>query len=131
MVFMIMLDTSFLIALAQGKDENHERADALAKEFDERTIVSDHVLLEFVTHLARRDGGENAYMAGQKLLSSDADMICIGRDDLGEALDVMKKYSLGSFADASSIVIMRKLGVKKIASFDSDFDRVAGVERIC
>ncbi len=35
-----------------------------------------------------------------------------------------------SLADASSIEIMKKYGIEKIISFDSDFDKVDDISRI-
>jgi predicted nucleic acid-binding protein len=35
-----------------------------------------------------------------------------------------------SVADSVSIAIMKRRGIKKIISFDSDFDRVKGISRI-
>jgi predicted nucleic acid-binding protein len=35
-----------------------------------------------------------------------------------------------SFDDSTSVIAMRRLGIKKIVSFDRDFDKVQGIERI-
>ena len=35
-----------------------------------------------------------------------------------------------SFADAVSVVLMQERGTQRIASFDSDFDKVRGIERL-
>jgi len=35
-----------------------------------------------------------------------------------------------SFADAVSLIVMQERGTQRIASFDADFDRVRGIERL-
>ncbi|HUK74665.1 MAG TPA: hypothetical protein VLU99_02650, partial [Nitrososphaerales archaeon] len=34
------------------------------------------------------------------------------------------------FDDSTSLVAMRRLGIKEIVSFDRDFDKVPGIERV-
>ncbi len=46
-------------------------------------------------------------------------------------MDAFLKYDGSiSLADASSIEIMKKYGIKKIISFDSDFDKANEIDRI-
>ena len=71
-----------------------------------------------------------AYRAGKQLLESDVQVVCLLQEDLMPALEIVKKYGHLDFGDASSIVAMRKTGIKRIASFDSDFDRIPGIERV-
>ena len=47
-----------------------------------------------------------------------------------EALALFLKYNQLSFADAASIALMKRIGANEIASFDSDFDRVPGIQRL-
>ena len=48
-----------------------------------------------------------------------------------KAMDTFLKYDGSiSLADASSVEIMKKYGIKKIISFDGDFDKVDEIERI-
>jgi len=47
-----------------------------------------------------------------------------------KSMDTFLKYDGSiSLADASSIEIMKKHGVKKIISFDSDFDKINEIDR--
>ncbi len=48
-----------------------------------------------------------------------------------KAMDTFLKYDGSiSLADASSVEIMKKYGLKKIISFDSDFDKEKEIDRI-
>jgi predicted nucleic acid-binding protein len=50
--------------------------------------------------------------------------------DLEQALGILKKFDKLSFCDALNLVIMERRKIKKILSFDSDFDRFPGIERV-
>ena len=55
----------------------------------------------------------------------------INEEMMEKSMDIFLKYDgLISLADASSIEIMKKHGVKKIISFDSDFDKINEIDRI-
>ena len=127
---MIFADTSFLVALARQGDENHERADELAKSLHDKVATTDQVLSEYVTLLLRKDGSRLAHEAGMKLLQSEVVMICAVHEDLPPALELVRTSPKLSMCDAISAVVMGKLKMTKVLSFDSDFDRL-GFERIC
>jgi len=127
---MIFADTSFLIALARQSDENHARADELARDPHDKVTTTDMVLSEFVTLMLRKDGSKSAHEAGMKLLQSEIVMICAVHEDLPNALELVRTNQKISMCDAVSAVVMDKLHIKKVLSFDSDFD-ILGFERIC
>jgi predicted nucleic acid-binding protein len=55
----------------------------------------------------------------------------INEEMMEKSMDTFLKYDGSiSLADASSIEIMKKHGVKKIISFDSDFDKIQEIDRI-
>jgi predicted nucleic acid-binding protein len=47
----------------------------------------------------------------------------LSRDDLNQAIAVLKKYAdmPADFADASLVAIADRLGIREIATYDSDF----------
>lgn len=50
----ILIDTSFVVALVNDKDENHEKALNLSVEFDGNpTVITDSVMLEIGNTLTR------------------------------------------------------------------------------
>lgn len=130
---MILLDTSFLLALARKTDSCNLRAKEIFGQMEERNeskAITDPIFHELVSFLIRKDGSEKAYRVGRELLESDTKRLSLFYEDLLPSLEIVKKYERLSFCDASSIVIAKKMGVRKIASFDSDFDRVPGIERL-
>jgi len=55
----------------------------------------------------------------------------INEEIMEKAMDTFLKYDGSiSLADASSIEIMKKYGINKIISFDSDFDKANEIDRI-
>jgi len=127
---MLFADTSFLIAALRVNDENHARAKEIAEKIAEKMMVSDHVLSEFLTMMARREGNKMAYEAGKNLLESEVLIVYAVQEDIPPALELVRTTPKLSMCDALSATIMKKLGVKKILSFDSDFDTL-GFERVC
>ncbi len=126
---MILLDTSFLVALFRENDEKHGRAAELVKEIKGRVAITDHIFSELITFLVAKDGNNTAYSAGKKILESEIILISVLREDMPVALKYVRKYRGISMCDALSVVVMKNMGIRKIASFDSDFDKL-GVERI-
>ena len=127
---MLFADTSFLVASLRVNDENHQRARAIAEKMDDKMMISDHVLSELLTLLAYKEGNKTAYQAGKDLLGSDVRIVHAVPEDIRPALELMRTTPKLSMCDALSATIMQKLGIKKILSFDSDFDTL-GFERIC
>ena len=127
---MILLDTAYLVALVRKNDANHERADELAKGFEEKTIISGWVFSETANYLIRKDGSTKVLPVLRHIRASDAIFVAPSDEDIKPALDLIEKYDHLSFTDASNVIVMQRLNIKKIASFDSDFDRVIGVQRI-
>lgn len=129
----IFMDSSFIIALARESDEKHERAMELRKSFDSGTafVLSDHILGEVVTFLSKRDNKEIAYKTGIALLqSSDVRMVYAEENEVKSSIEALKKMDGISFCDSLSVIMMEKHKIKKILSFDSDFDRFPRIERV-
>ncbi len=127
---MIFADTNFFIGLLDKKDKWHDQALALSESINEEMMVSDLVISESVTLAGSRSGGK----AGQKLYEFFVDNCHIeyaDEDILRGGMEVFLRYDGKlSLPDSVSVVLMRRKGISRILSFDSDFDRVDGVKRI-
>ena len=130
----IFMDSSFIIALTRESDEQHERAKELRQSIGKDTtfIISDHILGEVVTFLSKRDNKDIAFKAGIALLeSSDMLVLYADENDVKSSLGLLKKMDGISLCDSLSATMMGKHKIKKILTFDSDFDRFPGIERVC
>ena len=127
---MIFLDSSYLIALADRRDQWHRKAMKLKDKLDRKMIISDLVMSETVTVIGKRAGGK----AGRKLydfFTDSCEVVYADERLLAESMETFLKYDGKlSLADALSVVIMKRKKMAKIASFDSDFDRVRGINRV-
>ena len=114
---MIFADTSFFVALYRRKDDFHDSAAEAAKKLGESVVTTDHVLSELVTIISKKDGNKAAYEVGMALLESDVSVYYPSEEIIGESLQTIRKVPSISMCDALSSVVMRKLGIKKILSF--------------
>ena len=127
---MIFVDSSYFIALAREKDRWHKDALRLAEDINESMMISDFIVSESVTLVGSLEGGK----AGKMLYEyfTDNCKICYMNEEiLRKAIDTFLRYDGSlSLADAASVEIMKKHRIKKILSFDSDFDKITEIERI-
>ena len=127
---MIFADSSFFIAIARENDRWHKDALKLAGKIKEPLLISELIISESITMLGSFQGGK----AGKTLYEYFQDncrIEFINEEMLEKAMDTFLKYDGSiSLADASSIEIMRKHKVKKVISFDSDFDKMNEIDRI-
>jgi len=124
---MILLDSSFLVAIEVEGDENHEKAkeirDKIINGVFGETIISDYIFDETitVTFLKTKDLGK-AINVGEKLRNS-ARTIKINDDLFNISWDIFKKQknTRFSFTDCTSIAVLGNRKIKNIATFDKDF----------
>lgn len=128
---MIFVDSSYFIAVANREDRWHEEANRLTRRLERETIVvSDLVLSEAVTVVGAVLGGK----AGKETYDVIVDTCSVEYATAERCASAIALYlhydGTLSFADAFSLVVMQEAGIQKIASFDADFDRVRGIERL-
>ena len=132
----IILDTSFLIAINDSKDSNHKKANELKprvrnKEFGQ-CYISDYIFDEFATFLKAKSF-RNSFIneVGNALLSNEEIRILrVDENSFFQSWEMFKKMEKLSFTDCTTIILAKEFSIKKIASFDSDFDKVSYLERV-
>ncbi len=131
---MIFVDTGVFVALAKKTDENYQRAVAVyaaLKESGETLVLSEGIFGEVVNFLRRKEGTIMAVERGEALLQTQEVILLMQTEkEAKESLPLLKKYQFASYTDALTLSMMQSRGIKKIASFDSEFDKVPGIERI-
>lgn len=131
---MIFLDAGYLIARFRTRDEHHLRAMEISeklRETGETIITSEGVLSEFVTFMRRNDGVNVACQYGEQLRNASELSIAYSTQSEGSrALAHLRKYEFSSYTDGLSVAMMESRGLKRIVSFDSEFDRVPFIQRI-
>lgn len=129
---MILVDSSVFIALGDRKDQWHEAATALLPRMKEETIiVSDLIIAEVLTVIGKRCGGKPVEQFYHYFLDS-CDILPLDEAARDGAVRVSIRFDGRlSLSDSLSIWMMEKNGISCIISFDSDFDRVGTITRIC
>ena len=126
---MIFADSSYFIAALKKNDQWHKDALKLAGKIKEQILVSELILSESITLVGMFEGGK----IGKTLYDFFLDNCRIEYLDeeiMEKSMDTFLKYDGSiSLTDSSSIEIMKKHGVKKIISFDSDFDKIHEINR--
>ena len=133
---MVVLDSSFLVALHNATDVHHERAragmDALLTGEWGDALLPEYVFLEVVTVIALRRDRETAVRVGDLLLSA-RELEHVPCSDLFlEAFDTFRtKESAGlSFVDAAIMAIARRRGAELVATFDEGIGSCEGIRAV-
>ena len=95
-----------------------------------RARTADSVIMETVFTLQRQYKIPKGRV--RELLSPIINLpgiVLPGKDRLQKVLDLYVQYNI-SFIDAYHAVLMQRLGIGEIVTFDTDFDKIAGVSRI-
>ena len=127
----LFVDTSGWLAYFVERDQYHAQAVRVWRQLAEtrvRLVTSDYVLDELLTLLARRVGPPAAVTAGQVLLTSAlVHVVYVAPEYFLESWELFKRsdYPQASFTDTASFVIMRRLSLREVFGFDTDF-RQAG-----
>ena len=128
---MIFIDASFFIAALNKKDQWHEKAGEILPIIKtEEKVTSGLILSESVTLVGSLFGGKTGLILFEYILDNH-DVRYADKELSFNAMETFLKYDgTLSFADSVSVEIMKVLEIKRIVSFDSDFDKVDGIVRI-
>ena len=128
------LDTNILLRhLLQDHPEQSPRATACLARIELGEIkvrTADSVVFETVFTLQRQYGHPKAAVRDNLLpLLELPGIVLPGKRRLRNVFDLYVERNL-SFIDAYHVVLMQRLGLDHIVSFDRQFDRVPGVTRV-
>ena len=123
---VIFLDTSFVYALADEGDPNHERAKELfrqALESDEDLLTHNYILVESVALLQSRLRLDQALRFLRE--SEDFHIHWVTPQDHRQGVNLLKERGRRglSLVDCVSFVVMRRHRVREALAFDPDFER--------
>jgi predicted nucleic acid-binding protein len=133
-VDLVFLDTNVLLRHLLGDiPEQSARATAMIERIERlelRARLADTVIFETVFTLSRtyRQPREKIREALVALLGLRG-MVLPGKRIFRRAFDLYVDLNL-PFADAYHAALMERLEIRQVVSFDKDFDRVPGLERI-
>ncbi len=131
---MIILDSSFLIAYHNTRDAHHPNAarvmpELIAGEWG-KALLPEYVFLEVATVLlARRGLGVATKVTSTLLQAREVELVpCSAL--FFETLETFRSQPGRdlSFTDAAIVTLSRQRKIPFVATFDQDFEEVAGIE---
>ena len=124
----VFIDTSFVVALVNEKDQNHARASELSETLDGQPLITtDAVLLELGNALARNFKEQAAEIIADFLTSDEVEVVNLDATLFQRAFELYRTHTdkAWGMTDCVSFVVMRERGVTDALTSDKDF-RQAG-----
>ncbi len=122
----IFIDTLFVIALINRRDQYHQQALELAEQFDGHPLlITDVVLLEIGNALARSYKREAVEIIEQFLVAKEVDVVHLTPRlfEQGFALYKTHQDKAWGLVDCISFVVMHEAGVSQALTFDQHFSQ--------
>jgi predicted nucleic acid-binding protein len=120
----IFLDTSFVLALINERDQYHDQAERLSHKFENSSLITtDAVLLEIGNAMAKDFRAEAAAIIKVLRSSQRVKVLETGAQLFEKGLDFYEKYSdkTWGLVDCISFILMQENGVMEALTFDGDF----------
>jgi len=122
----IFVDTSFVVALVNDRDQYHDEAEALSFKFENSPLITtDAIILEIGNGLANNHRKEGAEIIEALRSSGSVEVVQIDEKLLEEGLAIYRKYDdkKWGLVDCISFAVMWKRSVTEALTFDSDFEQ--------
>lgn len=115
-----ILDTSFLFALADKSDCNHDRVSTFAQNINEPLILPVAVLPEICYLIASRLGHQAMQRFVSSTTSTTVTIESTTAEDLVRVSEILNQYadSQLDFTDAAIVAIAERLTVNRICTLD-------------
>jgi len=126
----ILVDTAYVLALVNERDQYHDRAQELADLFEGRNLlITDVVLLEIGNALARGFKKQAIEIISYFIESEEVEIFRHSSQIFDKAFALYKKYDdkEWSLVDCISFIVMRERGIKQALTFDRHFDQAGFV----
>ena len=120
----IFVDTSFVLALINARDQYHDQAESLSYKFENSLLLTtDAVLLEIGNALAKDFRQEALAVIRVLRSSSRVEVVEIDGRLFEIGLDAYAKYDdkTWGLVDCISFIVMRENEVREVLTFDGDF----------
>jgi len=118
------LDTLFVVALINQRDQYHSKAEELASHYEGRQfLTTDAVLLEIGNALARNFKEQAVEVINHLLASPDVEVVRLSPDLFEEGYAIYRSHTDKEWGliDCISFVVMRRAGVRDALTFDQHF----------
>lgn len=120
------IDTSFVVALVNKRDQHHLRAVELASEFEHRSLITtDAVLLEIGNALAKNFRAVSVQVIDDFLTSGEIQIIHLYPALFQKAFFLYRSHldKTWGLIDCVSFVVRREVGILKALTSDRHFEQ--------
>jgi uncharacterized protein len=116
----VLIDTSFLLALANPSDDNHQRAVITMRTLAEARIIAIPVLPELFYMVATRVSYLSAVKLFGRVQTAGFQLQPISREDMARMQAIMEQYedSEFDFVDTAIMAIAERLNITQVCTFD-------------
>jgi len=128
---LIFIDSSYLIALLNDRDQYHGKAKKIEPTIRKRKKIISQVILTETLNSLSVFGGKTGKKIYDLINETHTIKYHSNKDFYDNVIEIFIKYdgTIG-FSDCTSISIMKENNIVEIVSFDSDFDKVDEIHRI-
>ena len=123
---MILLDTGFLIGLADARDSLHPRALAWSARIQESRVVTEYVLLETANYFSGSADKPRVHSLISHIRSKPGYLVVESSHTLFEAglhLHHQRTDQEWSLTDCISFLVMRENGIRQALAYDHHFEQ--------
>lgn len=120
----IFIDTSYVVALINERDQYHARALEFADCYaDSLLMVTDVVLLEIANALSRSYKTEAVQIIEDPISSVDVEVVRLSSQLFGQAFELYKtrQDKTWGLVDCISFVVMQSRNIRSALTFDQHF----------
>jgi len=126
----VFVDTSYIVGLTDRKDQWHDAARQISRRVPKHPKLIDLVIAEAATIIGSRSGGKPARTL-YDYFADECEVIFVDQTLLNSAIVQHTRFDGAlSLADCATVAAMTMESESEIVSFDSDFDKVAGLRRL-
>lgn len=122
----LFVDTSFVIALINARDQYHEQAESLSYQFENSLLLTTGAILLEIGNALARDFREEAVRIIRVLRNSKRVEVVEIDETLSEkGLLIYEKYTdkTWGLVDCISFVVLWEGGLIEVLTFDADFEQ--------
>jgi len=127
---LYFIDSSFLISLLTENEKNNQHSCEISENINEYRVINNIVLSETLNGIRRYEKRVDINKI-YTIINEVMDIKYLKKSDYEEAVNIYSYYN-GSinYSDCLILKTMQDNNINKILSYDNDFDKINGLQRI-
>jgi len=127
---LYFIDSSFLISLLTENEKNNQHSCEISENINEYRVINNIVLSETLNGIRRYEKRVDLNKI-YTIINEVMEIKYLKKSDYEEAVNIYSYYN-GSinYSDCLILKTMQDNNINKILSYDNDFDKINGLQRI-